>query len=124
MFRISVTGNNKNICNRLNALMNIDTISILNKYGKQGAQMLSDATPKDTGVTSEGWYYKIVKQDDKYSLIFCNSNVNDGANVAFILQNGHITSTGTWVEGVNYINPALAPIYEQIKNDIWREMSK
>ena len=124
MVKVSVSGNNKNTYNLLNRLKSINVYDILNKYGEQGVSRLKQATPTDTGKTADSWYYKIEKKGDVYNLIFCNSNVKDGVNIAFVIQHGHITTRGTWVEGQDYINPSLSPIFNNIKESIWKEMSE
>lgn len=102
----------------LNKLKSIVGLSDLDKYGRIGVQALSAATPKDTGNTASSWYYKIKKEDGQISLEFCNSNVNDGVPIAVILQYGHGTGTGGWIEGRDYINPAIQPIFDGILNDL------
>jgi hypothetical protein len=102
----------------LNKLKSIVGLSDLDKYGRMGVQALSAATPKDTGNTASSWYYKIKKEDGQISLEFCNSNVNDGVPIAVILQYGHGTGTGGWIEGRDYINPAIQPIFDGILNDL------
>lgn len=99
-------------------------LGILDKYGAQGVAALSAATPVDTGLTSLSWYYKIVQENGRVSLNFCNSNVNKGVPIAIILQYGHGTGTGGWVEGRDYINPAMQPIFDQIATEAWREVTR
>ena len=98
--------------------------SIFEKYGKQGVAALSSATPVDTGYTASCWYYKIEQTNDVTRLLFCNSNVNQGVPIALILQYGHATGTGGWVEGRDYINPAIQPIFDQIVKEMWGEVTK
>lgn len=96
---------------------------ILHKYGKMGVERLKDYTPKDTGKTSESWSYEIVKENGAMRLIFSNSNVvNDWANVAILIQYGHGTRNGGWVEGRDYINPALHPIFDDLAKSAWEEV--
>lgn len=96
----------------------------LDKYGREGVAALSSATPVDTGKTASSWYYKITNQNGIASINFYNSNVNDGVPVAIILQYGHGTGNGGWVEGRDYINPAMRPIFDRIANDAWKEVTK
>jgi len=98
--------------------------SILNKYGKKGVDALADATPKDTGLTASSWEYQVSKSGTGYSITWNNTNVNNGVNIALILQLGHGTGTGGYVQGVDYINPALASIFEQLADEAWQEVSK
>ena len=96
----------------------------LDKYGREGVAALASATPVDTGLTASSWYYEIKRQNGVVALNFCNSNVNNGIPIAIILQYGHGTRNGGWVEGRNYINPAIQPIFDRIANDAWREVTK
>lgn len=98
--------------------------SILNKYGDKGVAALSAATPKDTGLTASSWEYQVSKTGTGYSITWNNTNVNNGVNIALILQLGHGTGTGGYVQGVDYINPALASIFEQLADEAWQEVSK
>ena len=96
----------------------------LNKYGRQGVAALASATPVDTGKTASSWSYKIENNNGSISISFENSNVQDGVPIAIILQYGHGTRNGGWVEGRDYINPAIQPIFDQIVNDAWKEVTK
>lgn len=98
-------------------------LSDLDKYGKQGVAALSSNTPVDTGLTASSWYYKIERGNGLISISFYNSNVNNGILIAVILQTGHGTRNGGWIEGQDYINPALRPIFEKIADDAWKEVS-
>lgn len=99
-------------------------IGNLDKYGKAGVAALSSATPIDSGLTADSWYYKIERQNGKVAINFYNSNINDGIPIAIILQLGHGTGTGGWVEGRDYINPAIQPIFDEIVKDAWKEVTK
>ena len=96
----------------------------LDRYGKAGVSALESATPVDSGVTAKSWYYKIERTDGSVSISFHNSNIQDGVPIAIILQYGHGTRNGGWVEGRDYINPAIQPIFDQITNAAWREVTK
>lgn len=96
---------------------------ILRKYGEIGVQALMSATPVDSGLTASSWGYEIEKNGDIWSIHWTNSNINDGVNIAVILQYGHGTGTGGYVSGQDYINPAMSPIFEQIANDAWKEVT-
>lgn len=98
-------------------------VGILDKYGARGVELLKSATPSETGRTADSWYYKIEQSDGKARLIFCNSHVNKGVQIALILQYGHGTGTGGWVEGRDYLNPVLTPLFEQMANELWKEVS-
>lgn len=99
-------------------------LRILDKYGQQGVDALASATPVDSGETARSWYYKIESQNGSYRLLFCNSHINKGVPIAIILQYGHGTGTGGWVEGRDYINPAIQPIFDKIVEEAWREVTK
>lgn len=99
-------------------------IGILDKYGKEGVRALASATPVDTGKTADSWSYDIKRQNGSVSIVFNNSNINNGVQIAIILQLGHGTGTGGWVQGRDYINPAIQPIFDKIANDAWKEVTK
>ena len=94
----------------------------LTKYGEKGVAALQAATPTRTGVTASSWYYKIEKSGSKITLSFLNSNVNRGVPIAIILQYGHGTNNGGWVQGRDYINPALRPVFDEMAEAIWKEV--
>ena len=98
--------------------------NVLEKYGQAGVAALASATPVDSGLTASSWYYKVETNPTSSKLVFCNSNVQNGVPIAIILQYGHATGTGGWVEGRDYINPALTPVLEKLKNDVWGEVTK
>lgn len=104
-------------------LENVD-LSILDKYGRKGIQLLESATPIDTGVTAASWYYTIEHDKNQATLTFNNSNVVRGMSIALLIQYGHATRTGGWVEGLDYINPALQPLFEELANEAWKEVTK
>lgn len=95
----------------------------LDKYGKEGVVALSSATPVDTGVTSKSWYYEVERNKQFAKITFYNSNVQNGIPIAIILQYGHGTGTGGWVEGRDYINPAIQPIFDRIAENAWKEVT-
>ena len=99
-------------------------LSILDKYGKLGVAALASATPTDTGLTARSWYYKIEHTEGRATLSFLNSNIQNGIPIAIILQYGHGTGTGGWVEGRDYINPAIRPIFDKIANEAWKEVTR
>lgn len=99
-------------------------IGILDKYGREGVAALSSATPVDSGETSDSWYYEIKRQNGSVAIEFNNSNVNKGVPIAVILQYGHGTGTGGWVEGRDYINPAIQPIFDEIADNAWKEVTR
>ena len=96
----------------------------LEKYGQKGVAALASATPIDSGLTANSWYYKIVQTNQSVSIEFHNSNNQNGVLVAVILQLGHATGTGGWVQGRDYINPAVQPVFDEILEDLWGEVTR
>ena len=102
----------------------VGRMSVLDKYGRAGVSALSSATPVESGLAASSWYYEIERGKGFVRIIFCNSDVENGFPVAIMLQYGHGTGTGGWVEGRDYINPAIQPIFDKIAADAWREVTK
>ena len=96
----------------------------LDKYGRDGVAALESATPVDTGLTAKSWYYEIERKKGSVSISFHNSNIQNGVPIAIILQYGHGTRNGGWVQGIDYINPAIQPIFDEIAESAWREVTK
>ena len=99
-------------------------LSEFDRYGREGGAALASATPVDSGQTASAWYYEIEFAAGHVTISFNNSNVNKGVPIAIILQYGHGTGTGGWVEGRDYINPAIQPVFDRIANEAWREVTK
>lgn len=97
---------------------------LLDKYGRDGVAALSSATPVDSGNTANSWYYEIENKKGQVRINFLNSNINQGVPIAIILQYGHGTGTGGWVQGRDYINPAIQPVFDRISQDIWKEVTR
>jgi hypothetical protein len=95
---------------------------ILEKYGRLGVERLEDATPKATGKTAASWSYEIKMDQSGATICWKNSNIVDGVPIAVILQYGHGTRNGGYVEGLDYINPAIKPIFEALADELWREV--
>lgn len=96
---------------------------VLDKYGREGVAALASATPTDSGETANSWRYEITDSDGMAVISFLNSHVNDGVNIAIILQYGHGTGTGGWVEGRDYINPAIQPVFDNAAKAAWKEVT-
>jgi hypothetical protein len=96
----------------------------LDRFGREGVSALSSATPVDSGLTANSWYYEIEEKQGSVSISFHNSNVQNGVPIAVILQYGHATGTGGWVQGRDYINPAIQPIFDKIAKEAWKEVTK
>lgn len=108
----------------LNRLQNKEYLNTLAEYGRRGVEALRSATPVDTGKTASSWYYEIEEGRDQTTISWCNSNVNDGVVIAAILQYGHGTSSGAYVQGTDYINPAMRVIFDALLSECWKEVTK
>lgn len=102
---------------------NLNPRLILDKYGQEGLVALEEATPKDTGLTSRSWYYEIAREGDVFTLTFFNSNIQKGIRIAVILDLGHGTNNGGYVQGRHYIDPAIRPIFDKIAAAAWKEVT-
>lgn len=107
----------------LSLFSSVKLMGILEKYGEEGVKALRSTTPKDTGLTANSWSYDITVEKDRVTLSWNNSNIQDGVPIAVLIQYGHGTGTGGYVEGVDYINPALHPIFKDIADSAWKEVS-
>lgn len=117
-------GDFKKLTNYLERTKQVVHLSNLDKYGREGVAALASATPVDSGRTAESWDYKIENSKGSTMISFFNSNIQNGVPIAIILQYGHGTGTGGWVEGRDYINPAIQPIFDRIVDEAWREVTK
>ncbi len=118
-------GDYKKLTSWLEKCKGVFNMSIMDKYGKAGVKALEEATPKDTGTTAKSWRYVIVKEDGRYRIEFHNDNVVDEwANVAILIQYGHATKNGGYVQGIDYINPALTPVFNELANQAWEEVKR
>ena len=99
-------------------------ISILEQYGKEGVAALSANTPVESGLTANSWAYKTHSSGGVTSISWNNTNVVNGVPIAIILQYGHGTQNGGWIEGKDYINPAIKPIFDKIQERVWQEVNK
>jgi hypothetical protein len=99
-------------------------IKNLDKYGREGVAALASATPVYSGETANSWSYELITKKDSATIRFNNSNVQNGVPIAIILQYGHATRNGGWVQGRDYINPAIQPIFDKIADEAWREVTK
>lgn len=99
-------------------------VKVLSRYGQEGVNALASATPIDSGKTANSWYYKVETGSESATITFCNSNINKGVPIAIILQYGHGTRNGGWVQGRDYINPAIQPIFDKIADEAWKEVTR
>ena len=104
----------------LNRMKRREYLNVLDEFGRDGVQALRNATPIDSGATAEAWDYEIKRARDYTEIVWTNSNVNDGVPIAVILQYGHGTGTGGYVQGRDYINPAIRPIFDKIAEKAWK----
>lgn len=124
MITVRQKGDFANLTRYFERVKKIRKTDILHKYGKLGVAALSSATPTESGKTASSWNYEIIQNGSGAQIVFSNSNINKGVNIAIILQYGHGTGTGGWVEGRDYINPAIQGIFEQFASDIWKEVTR
>ncbi len=124
MIRVKVKGDYDKTEKFLKKLPSKSYRATLEKYAQEGVLLLSSATPRDTGLTASSWGYEIVeKKDGSISIHWTNSNINDGVNIALIIQYGHGTRNGAYVEGIDYINPTMEPLFNDIVNNVWKEVT-
>lgn len=107
---------------RLEKFLNLFSLGKLDKYGRYGVECLKKATPKRTGLTSESWVYEVKSTSDGFEIVWSNTNIQNGENIAILLQYGHGTGTGGYVTGVDYVNPALETVFEKILEDSRKEV--
>ena len=116
-------GNFNKVEKFLNKITNHEYLNILDHYGQMGVDALSSATPVDSGVTASSWSYEIERGNGRTTISWLNTNTNKNVNIAVILQYGHGTGTGGYVQGRDYINPAMRPVFDKIADEAWKEVS-
>lgn len=124
MISFTTKGSFRNTEKYLSRLSKLQLDSILNKYGSIGVNALSNATPADSGLTSGSWSYSIKSGPGYYSIRWHNSHEVAGTPLVILLQYGHGTGTGGYVQGRDFINPAVRPIFNQIADEAWKEVTK
>lgn len=122
MISAKVTGSWDTIARYLEGIRRKKYVRIIEKYGQKGVEALSKATPTDTGTTASSWRYVVKTDKGGTTLEFHNDHINKGVNIAIILQYGHGTGTGGWVEGRDYINPAIQPVFDELVEELWKEV--
>lgn len=115
-------GNYRKTDRFLHGLMEMHYARKMEKYGRRGVEALRAATPRDSGETANSWSYEIIEQNGKVAVQWKNSHIERGVNIAVILQYGHATRNGGFVEGRDYINPAMRPIFDEMAKEAWREV--
>ena len=123
MIKFRQKGDFSKVTKYLAKVKDVAKLNNLDKYGREGVAALASATPVDSGLTANSWSYKIERQNGSVSISFYNSNINKGVPIAIILQYGHGTRNGGWVEGRDYINPAIQPIFDKIADAAWKEVT-
>jgi hypothetical protein len=123
MIRFKQKGDFKNLSNFFERTKSIFKASELDKYGKEGVELLRNATPKDTGTTADSWYYEIYRGDGVVKISFFNSNIQNGIPIAILLQYGHATRNGSFVHGIDYINPSMRPLFRKIADNAWKDVT-
>lgn len=124
MISTKVSGSFENTNKFLAYLQNREMFNSLEGYGRKGVDALENATPTDTGLTARSWRYKIIKDRGRYTIEWYNTNIQNGSNIAILIQYGHGTGTGGWVQGRDYINPAIQPVFDQIANEVWEKVKR
>lgn len=124
MVKLSSRGSFKNSFAFFKKMQSKSMYDILDKYGREGVAALSAATPVDTGLTAASWGYEIEINDKMAKISWWNSNTNKGTPIALLIQYGHATGNGGYVEGIDYINPAMRPIFEELEKKVWKEVTK
>ncbi len=122
LIRLTSKGDFSNTFRFLKKMDNFQITKILDKYGKMGVNALANATPLDSGKTAESWGYEISVKKEGATIHWTNTNQNNGVYIAVILQYGHGTGTGGYVRGVDYINPAIRPVFDKIVEEAWMEV--
>lgn len=123
MVKIKVSGDYSKTLKYLKKLGEKRQRATLEKYGKMGVEALKEATPRRTGKTAESWDYEIKMADGRYEIVWFNTNENHGISIAMLIQNGHGTRSGYFVQGVDYINPAMKKVFDEIGEDAWKEIT-
>lgn len=123
MITVKHSGSFKRTEKFLKKMSRSDFRAALEAYGEAGVQALAEATPKDSGETAASWSYEIRPVENGVEIYWKNSNVNDGVNVAILIQYGHGTRQGAYVEGIDYINPAIQPVIDKLSKAIWEEVT-
>lgn len=122
MITVKQTGDFAKIDKFLRKMKTRDARALLERYGQRGVDLLAEATPKDSGKTSESWSYEVEVSSGRYNIVWTNSNINKGVNIAMIIQYGHGTRQGGFIQGIDYINPATQKVFEEMAQELWGEV--
>lgn len=124
MLGFSSSGDYKKTIKSLERMTDLDLMSRLSYYGEMGVMALAGNTPVDTGATAQSWSYRVIKDAVSARVEWYNTNAPYGTSVAILIQFGHGTGTGGYVSGIDYINPAMAPVFTRMADDLWKEVTK
>jgi hypothetical protein len=122
MISVNASGSSPGMEKSLYKMQKFDARAILDRAGRQGVAALASVTPEDSGLTANSWEYEIVYQRRRWYIYWNNTNVHDGTPIAILLQYGHGTGTGGYVQGRDYINPVIRPLFDKIAADLWNEV--
>lgn len=123
MIEVTVQGDNDKTTRSLKKMASGDQFSDFDRYGQVGVRALSASTPVDTGLAAHSWYYKVIRDSRNPGIEWCNADVESGLNVVILIQYGHGTGTGGYVQGRDFINPAMQPVFDQIAIDVWKKVT-
>ena len=124
MIKVKQKGDFKDTEKFMNRMLKKDYLNILARYGQEGVQALAANTPAQSGRTADSWEYGIDEGNGVTTLFWTNTNENDGVNIAVILIYGHGTQNGSYVQGIDFVSPVMAPIFERIANESWKEVTR
>lgn len=122
MITVSQSGSFDNTDKFINSMKKDEAFRFLDAFGRQGVAALRSSTPVDTSLTSNSWKYEIIKNKGKYSIVWSNINVESGIPVAILIQYGHATKDGGWVDGIDYVNPTMRPLFNKIADQVWERV--
>lgn len=122
--RISSKGDFSKTYKYMDSLQKKSYLETLDRFGRDGVRALASATPKDSGETANSWTYEIIRGKTSVKIVWKNSHVVDGVPIAVLIQYGHGTKNGGFVQGKDFINPAIRPIMEKLANDAWKEVTR
>lgn len=123
MITASTSGSFDNTERFLNKILHGDIFATLERFGQEGVEALSSSTPKDSGLTASSWTYEVLREKGSWSIIWGNTHIEDGRPIAILLQYGHGTGTGGFVQGRDYINPAMRPIFDRMADEAWKAVT-
>lgn len=123
MISVTSSGSFKNLESFLRKTKKLDIMAILRKHGAEGVAALSRATPANSGLAAHSWDFKVSKTKTGCEIVWTNHDIENGFPVVIMLQYGYATGTGGYVEGVDFINPAIRPIFDKIADEVWKAVT-